>query len=506
MLGWSQKEKDYALYRALDEFSATGLEKAIKSGADVNNQRYRSGVPLFKAFSIYDRDNVAEAVQMLLDAGANPNKFDRENTQTVMHAALDNTRAGLPVLKALIAAGGDIHVTDHLGSTPLFNALRRKSWDAALHLIDLGGHKTHTNNYNQTLAGQAIENDVPPGLLARLFETGLNVNAPSYNNPPPLVMAAKKGNAAYIGVLLKQSGILVDQPDSDGVSALFHAVISGRLDAVAALLDGKASPDIASSKGLTPLSYAAGAGHQEILEMLVKAGAALDVPSTDGRTALSNAAGNGNIRMVITLLTAAQEQGVTLNLVPALHVAAEKGFGRVLELLIKAGADANAADGDSRTPLMKAATSDNTEALDILLKAGAKPDTADAHGMSAYDHAVAGGKSKSKSFLGKYRTTAAAAEQKGAPALGDDYRFVRVNDHSLEVREGEGLTMTFNFWTQQVIFRDTERPAPVTVQNFDDVQRQESIVEAFEKLKSLGGNPPEPRVATLNKRPAALRS
>ncbi len=505
MLGWTQKEKDYALYRALDDFSASGLEKAIKSGADVNNQRYRSGVPLFKAFGIYDRENVLFAAKTLLEAGANPNMFDRENIQTVMHAALDSTRGGLPLLKALIDAGGDIHLADHHGSTPLFVALRRKSWDAAQYLVDLGGHRTHTNEYNQTLAAQAIEHDAPPALLARLFETGLDVNAASYNSPPPLSMAAKKGSAAYLDVLLKQPGILPNQRDGDGSTALLHAVISGRQDAVATLLAGKASPDIATNKGITPLSYAASAGHQEILEMLVKAGASLDMPNSEGRTALANAAGNGNIRMVITLLNAAQEQGVKLALEPALHLAAEKGFGRVLELLIKAGADVNKPDGDSRTPLMKAATSDSTEALDILLKAGAKPETADAHGMSAYDHAVANGKSKSKSFLGKYRTTTATQEQKGAPALGDDYRFTRVNDHSLEVREGEGLTMTFNFWTQQVIFRDTERPAPVTIQNFDDVQRQESIVEAFEKLKSLGGTPPEPRAATLHKRPVALR-
>ena len=55
--------------------------------------------------------------------------------------------------------------------------------------------------------------------------------------------------------------------------------------------------------------------------------------------------------------------------------------------------------------------------------------------------------------------------------------------------------MTFNFWTQQVIFRDTERPAPVTVQNFDDLQRQEAIDEAYVKLKELGGNPPDPRAS-----------
>jgi hypothetical protein len=122
--------------------------------------------------------------------------------------------------------------------------------------------------------------------------------------------------------------------------------------------------------------------------------------------------------------------------------------------------------------------------------------------MFAYDHAVAAGKLKAKDYLARYRhETMKSGNSVTVAEPVSDFHYVRVNDHSLEVREGDSLTMTFNFWTQQVILRDTDRPSPVTVQNFADIQRQEAIDEAFAKLKELGGNPPDPRASVAKKLP-----
>jgi hypothetical protein len=208
----------------------------------------------------------------------------------------------------------------------------------------------------------------------------------------------------------------------------------------------------------------------------------------------------------MTLLAAAEEQGIKLELQKPLMAAAEKGHGRVLELLLAAGADVNLADPDSKTPLMKAALSDQIEALGILIKAGAQPGATDDHGLTAYDLSVSANKNNSKTFLARYRgdtlkSAAVAAGTAVSSAVQDaGYGAVRLNDHSLEVREGDSLTMTFNFWTQQVIFRDIERAAPVTVINFSEMQRQDAIGEAYAKLKELGGNPPDPSLGSVHKR------
>jgi hypothetical protein len=52
------------------------------------------------------------------------------------------------------------------------------------------------------------------------------------------------------------------------------------------------------------------------------------------------------------------------------------------------------------------------------------------------------------------------------------------------------FSMVFNFFTQQVIYRDNDRSA-LFVQNFADIQRQEAVTEAYHKLIELGGHPPQ---------------
>jgi hypothetical protein len=154
---------------------------------------------------------------------------------------------------------------------------------------------------------------------------------------------------------------------------------------------------------------------------------------------------------------------------------------------------------------MKAALSDQVETLNILMKAGAKPEVTDRRGMSPYDHAVSSKKMNAKDFLGRYRAGMPVAHDKSPAtqaAIASDYGYTRLNDHSLEVREGDSLTMTFNFWTQQVVYRDAERAVPLVVQSFTEIPRQEAITEAWQKLKEMGGNPPDPHVASMQKKAA----
>ncbi|HYD18998.1 MAG TPA: ankyrin repeat domain-containing protein [Patescibacteria group bacterium] len=499
MLGLSKKEKDYALYKALEDFSAGQLTTAIRKGGDVNVRRGRYAAPLFKALSIYEKSSATQAVKILVGAGADVNARD-EDGRSVLQAAIDSHQNYLPLVDYLIEAGADVMGADDLSNTPLFTALRRNAWEVASRLVDEGAHAEHTNLYSRTLAMAAVENNAPPALLARLFDTGLDVNHVTEQYASALSTAAAKGSKAYIDILLKQPDIEIEiRHPVDNNTPLMAAVISGRAEAVKALLDAGARTDVTGAEGATPLVYAATAGHNEIFDMLLASGATLDRPNKSDVTAITAAAGNGNIRMVMSLLAAAQARDSALDLGPGLLAASGKGHGRVMELLIEAGADVNIRDKTGRSPLMHAALDDRVEALEILLRAGAKADLADTHGMSAYDHAVSAARSKAKEFLGRYRG-GAPAEKAAAPA--DDYRYVRLNDHSLEVREGAGLTMTFNFWTQQVILRDTEHSVSPVVQNFDAIQRQEAIAEAYEKLKAMGGTPPEPRAASVRKKSA----
>ncbi len=507
MFGMSQREKNRAIYDALDNsFVPEKLVKALKKGGDPNvewDSYYVS--PLFRSTGFYKDESVAQAFELLVKAGALLEKKDGDGATVLIKLVARNPSYTI-ALKKLIELGSDIHAEDNYGRTPLYRAIEHSGWHTALILMEAGGDLKTQSSFDKTILMEAMEKDAPLNVVGCILQSKVDINAATAKQPAALHIAVAKNSQLYLGLLLDRKEVFLDTRDASGRTPLMAAVSGGKREMVVSLLAKKASIDLGEDNGYTPLACAAAQGNQEILEILIKGSAALDLPDGRGLTALAYAAKSGNIRMVMTLLASAEEQGVKLALDAALLGASEKGHGRVLELLIAAGADVNVTDKEGRTPIMRAVLSDQIETLGILVKAGAKPETTDNHGLSAYDHAVTAGKGNAKGYLSRYRNEAPkGADHPAAPVVtANGYSFSRLNDHSLEVREGDGLTMTFNFWTQQVIFRDIERPAPVTVQNFSELQRQDAVIEAYEKLKELGGNPPDPRISSVQKKNLGL--
>ena len=71
-----------------------------------------------------------------------------------------------------------------------------------------------------------------------------------------------------------------------------------------------------------------------------------------------------------------------------LHGAAQAGDHELVEILVRAGADLNATDGDGKTPLMLAAIAGSQPTVSILLQLGALSDLEDNRGCTAKDYAV----------------------------------------------------------------------------------------------------------------------
>jgi ankyrin repeat protein len=516
MFGLTQKEKDALLDRALEHGKIDVLKRALDKGANPNHSgTYYHAIPLFQVPRLNSEETAIGMAKLLIDRGAKLDKKDSDG-RTILHCAIYRNGKHIDLLRTLVEAGADVLATDSQGGTALLKAIDGSAWDAAEFLLEKGGDAKAADNSGRTLLMAGIAVNAPIGFLKKIAGK-TDINAVARDKTSALQLAVARGvkqsrddedgkdGQEYVDWLLTLPGINIDIPDKKGRVPLLAAIDFGRTGIARSLLAAGAATDIADKEKDYPLTSAARSHNQEMVEALAAAGAALDQPDGKGLTPLAIAARDGSIRMVMTLLGAADSRKEKLDLIPPLFAAAEKGHGRVLELLIAAGADVNALDADGRTPLMNAALSDQVEVLSILIKAGAKPDMGDRHGMAAYDHAVTGAKTKAKDFLARYRhETVKTGDTVTVAAPVDDYHFIRVNDHSLEVREGEGLSMTFNFWTQQVIFRDIERPAPVTVQNFADIQRQDAIEEAYNKLKDLGGNPPDPKIASITKRSPGL--
>ncbi len=177
------------------------------------------------------------------------------------------------------------------------------------------------------------------GAVSMLILVALSSTAAQVAVAGDLADAAMRGDAAAVAALLGR-GADVNEPQSDGATALHWAVYEDRPELAAQLIDAGADVTARNRAGVTPLSLAAETGNAAMVERLLDAGA-------DPRETLPN--------------------GET-----TLMMAARTGSVDTIELLIDRGADINARETvRGTTALMWAAAYDNPPAVQALVDRGA---------------------------------------------------------------------------------------------------------------------------------------
>jgi ankyrin repeat protein len=193
----------------------------------------------------------------------------------------------------------------------------------------------------------------------------------------PLHAAAENNDVAAIEKLLAD-GAEIDARDGTGATALLVAVHGNRIDAARALIDAGANVNAKDKIEDSPYLYAGARGHLEILKMILAHGADLKSVNRYGGTALIPASERGHVETVRTLIAA----GVDVDHVNKLHWTAlleaiilgdgGERHQEIVDLLVKAGADDNLADGKGMTSLQHARASGYKEIEATLLAAGAQ--------------------------------------------------------------------------------------------------------------------------------------
>jgi ankyrin repeat protein len=204
-----------------------------------------------------------------------------------------------------------------------------------------------------------------------LLASGVSVRA------TPLHAAAAKDDVAAIRKLLLE-GAAIEARDNSGATALLVATHGNRIGAAKALIEAGANVNAKDNSQDSAYLYAGAQGHLEILRMTLSHGADLASTNRYGGTALIPAAERGHVETVRTLIQA----GVAVDHINKLHWTALLeaiilGSGgerhrRIVDLLVKAGANVNLADGGGVTPLQHARSRGFKEIEQILLAAGAR--------------------------------------------------------------------------------------------------------------------------------------
>jgi ankyrin repeat protein len=182
------------------------------------------------------------------------------------------------------------------------------------------------------------------------------------------------GNDGTVLELLLQHHAPVDLQDRSGRSALMYAALMGNDNNVGILLAWGARADLCDKQGFTAMTIALGAGHIELALKLIRRSGPVDRPAMPLKwTPLMFAAWLGQTRVVEALL----RHGAQINArsgyqSTALELACISGNKTTVRTLLHAGANPNLPSRSGFTPLSRAVLIDDVDMVEDLLGAGAK--------------------------------------------------------------------------------------------------------------------------------------
>jgi len=321
------------------------------------------------------RANDTQMARILLRAGAAAGAANRYGMTPLMLAGMSGSA---PMIDLLLEAGADPNTALPDGQTVVMAAARTGSLAAVEELLARGADpNAREGRLGETaLMWAAAENHAP--VILALASAGADVNARSRPSDFPRYSFGD-GIVALMMTLPRGSW-----------TPLMYAARQGAVDAVRALLDAGADPDLADPEGSTPLLLAIDNAHYDVALLLIEAGASPDASDVTGTTPLYAA---------VNMHTLGDLPGR-----PAPRSRGEATAVDVATALLTHGADPNrrlatpilqrhhsAGDstlGEGATPLLRAAKTGDVPMMRLLLEHGADASLTTKNGTTAVMFAV----------------------------------------------------------------------------------------------------------------------
>eukprot|EP00795_Rhopilema_esculentum_P017434 gene17434-9036_t len=346
----------------------------LKNSADINARDYYGATPLHYAAQ---RGNLMSVNELLTKQSIDIEAKDRTQ-MTALHCACSN--GSLEVVEVLIEHNADLRCTDEENIRPLHFAAMEGHIDI-VKLLFHAGEQTggwHTlsrmildeDRDGQTALHLAVENG-HIDIVEICLENGANVNHYNTNLITPMHLAATSGKLEIAKVLVDH-GANIEATNALQETPLHRAALFNRVNIVQYLLDIGAKIDCRDKDNETPLMMAVRKNNTDVVKLLAALGADVSLKDADDRTCLFIAAEEDCVETCKILL--AQPNGhMLLNEFDdqentPLHIAASKGYIKIVKLLLQHGALIDAKNDQNLTPLHLAAKFGRARIVDILLK------------------------------------------------------------------------------------------------------------------------------------------
>jgi ankyrin repeat protein len=366
-----------------------------------------------------------EIIQMLLPRGVNVNEPVGQDGWTALLSAIKNGHRS--VVQLLVTAGANVNVWSR-GETPILLAAKceeREIYNYLYPLVnttirlcaDRDGEQLLQSTRKRRIREQnrPVEKFIEMATMGnideinRAIEIGVEIDELGAKGHTALMAAAYYGHRSIVNILLAAGanpnllsdddglgtgmtalmlaagsffasnrqhvmqlliagGAEIDQRGAGGKTAIFYAALagSGYADCVEASIAAGADLDLRDDRGHTILTAVAAAENYQMLNLLIQAGA-----STVGLESIQliQAATAGNVEQVQSLL--ATKVNLDLDRGAAIGNASAAGHTKIVELLIRAGANVNLRDKLGFAPISSAAYAGYGEIVQLLIAAGA---------------------------------------------------------------------------------------------------------------------------------------
>jgi ankyrin repeat protein len=355
---------------------------------NASGPEYLKSAPLMSACCVNGREDLARQV---IDAEVDKHVcWSKEENIYPIHIAANFLNTD--TLDLVLDEKCDVNITSQHNESPFFlaSAVERQTLQNS-YWTRCWAISNSVRKYEDLVEESRLKT------LTLLQQKGADVNNHPKNLPSSLAFSCKRNCTSTVQFMIR-SGANVKEPNNEKLSVLHFASEVGNSKIVHLLLESGAGINNSNTEGRTPLYLASLNGHTGVVVMLLSKGITEESTRKSKYSPFVMACKHGHIRIVEKFL---ERDNCTLpNDTPALLAAVQNGHEKIVELLLKNGADASMAQYASKiSPLYSAAGLGYNGILKLLLKKGVNIDMETKNANTALDVASQNGHYSSVQIL-----------------------------------------------------------------------------------------------------------